>query len=338
MGKTIMLILGIESSCDETSVAIVEDGSKIIVNLILSQMDLHRDFGGVVPELACRRHLEMINPLLETAISKAGIGWKDIDAVAVTSGPGLVGAVLIGVAAAKALAYSLNKPLIGVNHLEGHIYANLLAEGAIPYPAMVLLVSGGHTSLILAKGHGDYQLIGQTKDDAAGEAYDKIARMLNLGFPGGPVVDKAAQKGDRNAISFPRAMMENKSNFDFSFSGLKTAVIYYLRSDKGKNAKIEDISACFQEAVVDVLVTKTIRAAKKFNTPHILMGGGVACNSRLREEMEIRGNKEGIKVHVPSPVLCTDNAAMIASAGYYMYRQGKVSDMSLDAVPIMKIG
>lgn len=328
-----MLILGIESSCDETGVALVEDGTIIKCNLIFSQLDLHRDFGGVVPELACRKHLEIINPMLDRALVGSGIDWKDIDAVAATSGPGLVGAVLIGVAAAKAVSFSLNIPLIGVNHLEGHIYANYLEEGSIPFPCVMLLVSGGHTSLILVKDHGDYEILGQTRDDAAGEAFDKVARMLELGYPGGPIINNLAKEGDREKIHFPRAMMERKDDFDFSFSGLKTSVVYYLKSKEGKEASKPDIAAGFQEAVVDTLVTKAIRAARKLKVGHILLGGGVARNSRLREEMENRAKKHHLKVHIPSPILCTDNAAMIATAGYFLYKRNQVADLTLDALP-----
>ncbi len=332
-----MLILGIETSCDETSVALVEDGKKMLVNLIRSQLDIHRDFGGVVPELACRKHLELINPLLLEALEVAKKSWKDIDAVAVTSGPGLVGAVLIGVAAAKAISLALDIPLIGVNHLEGHIYANHLEEGFIPFPSIALLVSGGHTSLILIKDHGKYEILGETRDDAAGEAFDKVARMLHLGYPGGPLIDKLSKEGDPEKIHFPRAMMNRKDNFDFSFSGLKTSVVYYLKSDEGKNAKTADIAGGFQEAVVDVLVAKTIRAAKKYKTTDILLAGGVARNSKLREKMLQKARGQKINVHIPSLLLCTDNAAMIATAGYFLYKRGMISDLSLDAVPNLSL-
>ena len=328
-----MLILGIESSCDETSIALVRDGKEILANLVLSQLDVHGEFGGVVPELACRRHLEIINPLLKQALQEAALEWKDIDAVAVTHGPGLVGAVLIGVAAAKALAFSLDIPLIGVNHLEAHIYANYLEKGELPVPSVSLLVSGGHTSLILIKEPGKYEIIGETRDDAAGEAYDKVARMLNLGYPGGPIIDKLAKEGDKKAVVFPRAMMERKDNFDFSFSGLKTSVVYYLKSEEGKKAAKADIAAGFQEAVVDVLVTKTIRAAKKYDVKHILLAGGVARNSRLREEFRKRARSRKLSFYIPSPILCTDNAAMVATAGYFLYKRGELSDLTLDAVP-----
>ena len=333
MGRKLMLILGIETSCDETSVAIVRDGKEVLSNLILSQLDVHSEFGGVVPELACRRHLEVINPLMEQAIQEAKITWKDIDAVAVTRGPGLVGAVLIGVAAAKALALSLDIPLIGVNHLEAHIYSNYLQEAEMPFPAIALLVSGGHTSLVYLKKHGEYEIIGETRDDAAGEAFDKVARMLNLGYPGGPIIDKLSNEGNREAVVFPRAMMEKKDNYDFSFSGLKTAVVYYLKSEESKTQDKANIAAGFQEAVVDVLVTKTLRAAKKYGVSHVLLAGGVARNSRLRNELKRRARSQKITFHIPSPILCTDNAAMVATVGYFMLQKGMTADLSLDAVP-----
>jgi len=333
-----MLIFGIETSCDETSVALVEDGKKTLVNLVRSQLGVHRDFGGVVPELACRKHLELINPLILEAFARTRKNWKDIDAVAVTSGPGLVGAVLIGVASAKAISFALDIPLIGVNHLEGHIYANYLEEGYIPFPSIALLVSGGHTSLILVKDHGKYEILGETRDDAAGEAFDKVARMLHLGYPGGPLIDRLSKEGEAGKIQFPRAMMERKDNFDFSFSGLKTSVVYYLKSDEGKKARIADIARGFQDAVVDVLVTKTIRAAKKYSTRDILLAGGVARNSALREKMTKEAKKRKINMHIPSLILCTDNAAMIATAGYFLYKRGIISDLSLDAVPKWEVG
>jgi N6-L-threonylcarbamoyladenine synthase len=337
MGRKDMLILGIETSCDETSVALVEDGKNEIVNLVVSQMDLHSEFGGVVPELACRRHLETINPLLDLALKKTGKKWSDLEGVAVTHGPGLVGALLVGVAAAKAITLSLGIPLIGVNHLEGHIYANFLQEGAMHFPSIVMLVSGGHTMLILVSGHGEYEVIGETRDDAAGEAYDKVARMLGLGYPGGPIIDKIAKEGNPSAVHFPRAMMEDRESFEFSFSGLKTSVVYYLKSKEGKTASAADIAAGFQEAVVDVLVTKALRAVKKHRVKHVMLAGGVGRNSRLREELAARCKKREIEAHLPSPDYCTDNAAMIASAGYFLHLRGKISDLSLDALPNLNL-
>ena len=328
-----MLILGIESSCDETAVALVEDGKNQLVNLVASQMDVHSEFGGVVPELACRRHLEVINPLIEAAMAKARYKLSDVDAVAVTHGPGLVGALLVGVATAKALAYVLEVPLIGVNHLEGHIYANYLEEGVINFPALVLLVSGGHTSLIHVKGHGNYTIVGETRDDAAGEAFDKVARMLGLGYPGGPVIDRISKEGNPSAVDFPRAMTGKKDNFDFSFSGLKTSAVYFLRSEKGATTPKADVAAGFQEAVVDVLTLKTIRAARHLGVKHVMVAGGVGRNSRLRKVMQSRCRKAGLSLHLPLPEYCTDNAAMIAAAGYFLYQRGALSDMTLDAVP-----
>jgi N6-L-threonylcarbamoyladenine synthase len=337
VGRKNMLILGIETSCDETSVALVENGEKSLVNLVTSQMDIHADFGGVVPELACRRHVEVLNPLLKKALKSTNLEWKDIDAVSVTNGPGLVGAVLIGVAAAKALSYSLKIPIIGVNHLEGHIYANYLQEGSLFFPSLVMLVSGGHTMLILVRDHGDYEIVGETRDDAAGEAYDKVARMLGLGYPGGPIIDKLGKTADREKVRFPRAMMEQKDNFDFSFSGLKTAVVYFLKSEESKKVTQAEIAAGFQEAVVDVLVTKAVRAAQKFGVKSILLAGGVARNSRLREELVSRCEKNNLKAYLPAPEYCTDNAAMIASAAYFLYKRGIIGDMKLDAYPSLPL-
>ncbi|MFP4498890.1 MAG: tRNA (adenosine(37)-N6)-threonylcarbamoyltransferase complex transferase subunit TsaD [Vulcanimicrobiota bacterium] len=328
-----MLILGIESSCDETSVALVEDGKNAIANLVSSQINIHSEFGGVVPELACRRHVEVINPLLDKLFKDSHYKLEQVDAVAVTNGPGLVGALLIGVAAAKAIAFSINIPLIGVNHLEGHIYANYLEEGKLNFPAVVLLVSGGHTTIFMVKGHGDYEIVGETKDDAAGEAYDKVARMLGLGYPGGPVIDKLAKEGQPGKVAFPRAMMEKKDNFDFSFSGLKTAVVYFLKDEKNKDIPAAHIARGFQDAVVDVLVKKTLRAAEKHGVGHIMLAGGVGRNSQLRSELVKAGKKRGMEVHLPSPEYCTDNAAMIAAAGYFLLQRNKVSDLSLDAHP-----
>jgi len=336
-----MLILGIETSCDETAAALVEDGKKEIISLVSSQMDIHGEFGGVVPELACRRHVDVLNPMLDKIFDKTGKKWSDLDAVAVTSGPGLVGALLIGVATAKAAAFSLDLPLIGVNHLEGHVYANYLQEGKFHFPSIVLLVSGGHTLLILVEGHGHYRILGKTLDDAAGEAFDKVARMLGLGYPGGPSIDKISRKGDPGRIHFPRAMMEDRENLDFSFSGLKTSVTYFLRSDEGKKANIEDIAASFQAAVVDVLIAKALRAAKKYKVKHLMLAGGVGRNSSLRQKLEKKCHRIGLQVHLPAPKYCTDNAAMIASAAYFLYQQGRTSDLTLDAdpnLPLMEVG
>jgi N6-L-threonylcarbamoyladenine synthase len=277
--------------------------------------------------------MEVINPLLDEALSRAGVGWKDVDAVAVTHGPGLVGALLVGVAAAKAIAFSLQIPLVGVNHLEGHIYANYLEEGSMPFPSVVLLVSGGHTSLILVRGHGQYGIIGETRDDAAGEAFDKLARMLGLGYPGGPVIDRLARQGSREAIAFPRPMTEKRDDFEFSFSGLKTAAVNFLRSPESAGVSKEDVCASFQEAVVDVLVTKAVRAARMHGAGHVLLAGGVGRNSRLRERLAEGCHAAGMTAHLPGPDFCTDNAAMIACAGYFLLMRGALSDLALDALP-----
>jgi N6-L-threonylcarbamoyladenine synthase len=331
-----MLILGIETSCDETSVAVVKDGHTILSNIIASQISIHQPYGGVVPEIASRKHLENILPVIKDAITKADVNLKDIDAVAVTYGPGLVGALLVGVSAAKALAYTLDIPLIGVNHLDGHIYANFL-EHSLEMPLICLVVSGGHTSLIYMEKHDHRQLLGSTRDDAAGEVFDKIARKLDLGYPGGPVIEKKALNG-KTTIDFPRAWLEEDS-FDFSFSGLKTAVINYTHREKqnNKEVNIEDVAASFQEAIFEVLVKKSIKAANLMNAKTIALAGGVAANESLRNKINEFAKKQGIKVYYPSPVLCTDNAAMIACAGYYNYIKGKVSSLDLNAVPNLQL-
>ncbi|MBZ4688349.1 MAG: tRNA N6-adenosine threonylcarbamoyltransferase [Clostridia bacterium] len=327
------LTMGVETSCDETSVAIVEDGTKVLSNIISSQIETHQPFGGVVPEIASRKHLESITPVVQKALDDAGVGFQDINIIAVTYGPGLVGALLVGVSVAKAMAYALDIPLIGVNHLEGHVYASFL-EHKFDFPVLCLVVSGGHTSLLHLKGHGDKELLGQTRDDAAGEAFDKIARYLGLGYPGGPAIEKEAQKGNPQAIEFPRAWLE-KDSLDFSFSGLKSAVINYVHNAKQKGQEVNraDVAASFQQAVVDVLVEKTAVAARKVGTDTVILAGGVAANSSLREQLTARLKEEGKTVFFPSPVYCTDNAAMIACAGYFRYKRGEVSDLYLNAVP-----
>jgi N6-L-threonylcarbamoyladenine synthase len=327
-------VLGIETSCDETAVAVVEDGRTILANLISSQVDLHARFGGVVPEVASRAHLETINPLFTTALAEAGIWFGDIDAVAVTVGPGLVGALLVGLAAAKSVAVALDIPFIGINHLEGHIYANVLERGPVGEPFVTFLVSGGHTMLVYVPEPHVYEVLGQTLDDAAGEAFDKIARFLGLGFPGGPLLDKLARNGDREAVRFPRALAE-KGSYDFSLSGLKTAVIRYVRTerDAGRDPRLEDVAASFQEAVVDVQVDKTISAALDKGVRTILLGGGVVANTRLRELIVERADRHELDVRIPSPELCTDNAAMIASAGYYQLIRGERTDLEVGASP-----
>lgn len=331
-----MITLAIETSCDETSVAVLDDGRKILSNIISSQIELHREYGGVVPELASRKHIENINIVIEEALEEANIDFNDIDLIGVTQGPGLVGALLIGISTAKALAYSLDVPLIGVNHMIGHICANYIQYPDLKPPFVGLIVSGGHTYLLHVKDYLDYEVIGRTRDDAAGEAFDKVARSLGLKYPGGPEIDKMAKLGDKTACDFPRVMLE-KDTYDFSFSGLKTAVLNYQNTmkQKGEEISIEDVSASFQSAVVDVLVEKAFRLVKELNMDKLVMAGGVASNSSLREEMEKRGEKEGVKIYYPSPILSTDNAAMIASAAYYTYKAKGESDLGLKVMPQM---
>lgn len=333
-----VLILAIETSCDETSAAIVKNGRKVLSNIISSQIDTHRKFGGVVPEVASRKHLENINIVIDEALSEPGISLKDIDAVAVTYGPGLVGALLIGLSTAKAIAYSSKLPFIGVNHIEGHISANYIEHKELEPPFVCLVASGGHSHIVNVVGYNQYKVIGRTRDDAAGEAFDKIARALGLGYPGGPLIDKLAVSGNREAIDFPRAFLEEGS-YDFSFSGLKSAVLNYLNSRKMKNEEISpaDIAASFQEAVADVLSIKLIKAALDKKSKYAVLAGGVASNSRLRELLRQRGEQAGIEVLYPSPLLCTDNAAMIGCAAYYRYICGIRSDFTLNAMPNLSL-
>jgi N6-L-threonylcarbamoyladenine synthase len=326
-----MLCLGIETSCDETSIALVEDGWRVRVNMVSSQVDLHARYGGVVPELACRKHSEVLNPLLQEALSEGGATFADINLLAVSNGPGLVGALLLGVAAAKALAGILGKPIVGVNHLEGHLYANFLVNPSIPFPVLALLVSGGHTNLILMKDHGSFTVLGKTLDDAAGEAFDKVGKALSLPYPGGPVIDRLAKSGDPKRIAFPRPLL-GPGSLDFSFSGLKTSVINYLRLYQGE-ASTEDICASFQEAVVDTLVRKTVMALERTDAPSLMLAGGVASNSRLRAAFEEIAQKRALSFFVPAPGLCTDNAAMIACAGYHRFIRGFAGDLFLDVNP-----
>lgn len=332
-----VLILGIETSCDETSVCVLENGHKILANVISTQIPIHRKFGGVVPEIASRQHVEAIAPVLDEALEQAGVSLQEIDAVAVTYGPGLVGALLVGLIFAKGLAFALDKPLIGVNHLEGHFYANYLCHEELKPPFIALVVSGGHTSLLNVKDFNSFEILGQTQDDAAGEAFDKVARVLGLGYPGGPMVDELAKQGDTTAINFPKAKLDGR--YDFSFSGLKSAVINYINSAKQKGIDINkaDVCACFQKAVVDAIVDKCELALTDYKMDKLIMAGGVSANSGLRYTLNERVIALGGQLYYPTNVLCTDNAAMIACRGYYMYINGQYSDMSLNADPALKI-
>ncbi len=332
--KDEIVILAIETSCDETSAAVVKNGRKVLSNKIASQIELHRRYGGVVPEIASRKHVEVVNPIIDEALKEAGVDFQNLDGIGVTYGPGLVGALLVGVSTAKALAYALSLPLVGINHIEGHICANYISHSDLEPPFLCLVVSGGHSHLIWVKGYGEYVVLGQTRDDAAGEAYDKVARTLGLGYPGGPAIDSIAGDGDAQAIEFPRAYLDEE-HFDFSFSGLKTSVINYLHNMQQRNKyyNVADVAASFQQAVVDVLVDKTIKAASKLGVSKIALAGGVAANSTLRKDITKRGEKHGFKLYYPPAILCTDNAAMIGCAAYYNIIQGKIHDLSLNAIP-----
>ena len=332
-------ILALETSCDETSAAVVADGSKILSNIISSQVDVHQKFGGVVPEVASRKHLEWLNQVVEDALQEAGLEFGDLDAVAVTYGPGLVGALLVGVSAAKAAAYGLDLPLVGVNHIEGHIYANFAVEPEQKFPLICLVVSGGHTDLVYMEKHGSYQVLGKTRDDAAGEAFDKVARTLGLGYPGGPLIERLAGTGDPASIKLPRAYLEQGS-LDFSFSGLKSAVINYLHRAEQKHEQVNraDLAASFQQAVADVLVDKTIAAAVETGVSTILLAGGVAANNKLRTDLIERAGQASLQVNVPPLILCTDNAAMIGCAAYYKLARQALAPLTLNAVPDLKLG
>ena len=365
-------ILAIESSCDETAAAVVKNGREVLSNVISSQIALHTLYGGVVPEIASRKHIEKINPVITEALAAAKMSLADMDAIAVTYGPGLVGSLLVGVAEAKAIAFAANKPLIGVHHIEGHVSANYISHPDLEPPFLCLVVSGGHTHIVMVEDYGTYRIIGRTHDDAAGEAYDKIARAIGLGYPGGPKVDALAKQGDPNAIAFPRAHIED-CPYDFSFSGLKSAVLNYLNIEKMKSASGKktanadlarhgvptggdsegteacpdvfsdgitkaDLAASFQEAVVDVLVNRTVAAAKAEGVTTVAIAGGVASNSALRNRMREVGEANGMRVVYPEPILCTDNAAMIGAAAYYEFLRGNVADLTLNAVPGLKLG
>jgi len=327
-----MKIIGIETSCDETAAAIVKDGKIILSSIVSSQVALHRMYGGVVPELASRKHIEMILPVIDQSLVQAGENLRAIDAIAVTQGPGLVGSLLVGIAVAKSLAYILKKPIIGVDHILGHIAAIFLSRTSPDFPFIALVVSGGHTSLFKMNGYTKLNLLGHTRDDAAGEAFDKVAKLLGLGYPGGEIIDRLGREGDRKAFSFPRALMEPDS-LDFSFSGLKTAVLNHVNAlDRNLSCnQTQDIAASFQEAVVDTLVTKVIRAFRRESSKAVVVAGGVACNSRLRERLIAEGQSLDISVDFPPPVLCTDNGAMVAAAGYHLLKEGMESDISLNA-------
>ena len=329
-----MLILGIETSCDETSSALVADGEVIMSNVIASQLDLLEKYGGVVPEIAARRHTELIGYVIKEAVASAGKTLADINGVAVTSTQGLIGCLLVGVAAAKSLSYSLQVPLVGMHHIEGHIFANLLSNPRIPMPHVCLTVSGGHTMLVYVRDYCQYELLGRTLDDAAGEAFDKIAKFLDLGFPGGPVIDRLATQGNRKAFHFPRPLLKSKTNY-FSFSGLKTAVINAFKGQlaDGETLPLADIAASFQEAVVDVLVAKTMSAARQCGVSAISVTGGVSANRRLREVFSVSCSSEGMNVYFPALSLCTDNAAMIATAGHARLARGQAGDLALDVIP-----
>ncbi|OFO62818.1 N(6)-L-threonylcarbamoyladenine synthase TsaD [Peptoniphilus sp. HMSC075B08] len=321
-----MKVLAVESSCDETSVAVVEDGRKVYSNVIASQIDTHKKFGGVVPEIASRQHVEAINTVLKEGLDEAGVDLKDIDIIAATKGPGLIGALLVGLSAGKTLAIATNKPFVGVNHIVGHVCANYISFKDLEPPFIGLIISGGHTYLIEVKDYVDFTLHGRTVDDAVGEAFDKVARSMGIGYPGGPIVDKLAKEG-KETIDFPRVMIK-EDNYNFSFSGLKTAVLNYLNSTKlrGEEIVIEDVCKSFQEAVVDVLLEKSFRLAREKNMGKIVLCGGVSANSRIREAFEEKGAEENIKIFYPDLKLCTDNAAMIASAAYYEYMAGNLDE------------
>ncbi|WP_408955569.1 tRNA (adenosine(37)-N6)-threonylcarbamoyltransferase complex transferase subunit TsaD [Natroniella sp. ANB-PHB2] len=334
------LVLGIETSCDETSAAVIKDGTQVLSNIIASQIDWHRKFGGVVPEIASRKHVELINPVINKALIEAGVNYQDLSAVAVTYGPGLVGGLLVGISAAKAIAYAHNLPLIAVNHIEGHIYANFISYSKLEPPLICLTVSGGHTDLLYFEKLGSYQILGRTKDDAAGEAFDKVARVMELGYPGGPAIDKLARKGDPTGVDLPRPMIDSP-DYDFSFSGLKTAVLNYINHKKQKQEEIPkaDLAASFQQAVVDILVTKVIKAAKDKEVKTVLLSGGVASNDQLRRELTTKVKELGLELYYPEAQLCTDNAAMIGSAAYFKWQlDQKPAPYSLNAKPNLRLG
>ena len=334
-----VLILAVESSCDETAASVVKNGRQVLSNVIFTQIDLHSVYGGVVPEIASRKHIEKINQVIEEALWQAGTELADITAVAVTYGPGLVGPLLVGVSAAKAISFATGKPLVGVHHISGHISANYIEYPELAPPFVCLVASGGHSHLVVVKDYGEYEIIGRTRDDAAGEAFDKVARAIGLGYPGGPKIDKLAREGNPDAISFPRAKVA-ENEYDFSFSGLKSAVLNYLNACRMKGEEIcrADVAASFQKAVVDVLVEHSLHAVKEFGYDKFAIAGGVASNSSLREAFEKECAKRGIGFYHPSPIYCTDNAAMIGAAAYYEYKRGVRHGFDLNAVPNLKLG
>lgn len=339
MSEKDTLILAIESSCDETAASVVKNGRCVLSNIISSQIAIHTLYGGVVPEIASRKHIEKINQVVEAALKEADVTLDDIDAIGVTYGPGLVGALLVGVAEAKAIAYAKKKPLVGVHHIEGHVSANYIEHPDLEPPFLCEIISGGHTHLVIVKDYGSFEILGRTRDDVAGEAFDKVARAIGLGYPGGPKIDKLAKEGNPHAIDFPRAHMED-APYDFSFSGVKSAVLNHLNKCRmtGEPIVEADIAASFQQAVVDVLVDNAIRAAKDYHMDRLAIAGGVASNGALRAAMEAACEKEGIRFYRPSPIFCTDNAAMIGVAAYYEYQKGTRHGWDLNAVPNLKLG
>ncbi|MDE7324144.1 MAG: tRNA (adenosine(37)-N6)-threonylcarbamoyltransferase complex transferase subunit TsaD [Lachnospiraceae bacterium] len=332
-------ILAIESSCDETAASVVKNGREVLSNIISSQIDLHTLYGGVVPEIASRKHIEKINQVIDESLRVADVSLEDITAIAVTYGPGLVGALLVGVSTAKAIAFATGKPLVGVHHIEGHISANYIENRQLEPPFVCLVVSGGHTHLVIVKDYGEYEMLGCTRDDAAGEAFDKVARAIGLGYPGGPKIDKLSKEGNPDAVKFPRAKVDG-SDYDFSFSGLKSAVLNYLNSCEMKGIAVNsaDVAASFQKAVIDVLVEHSLHAVKEYGFDKFAIAGGVASNSSLRAAFETACRNQRIEFFHPSPIFCTDNAAMIGAAGYYEYIKGTRSGYDLNAIPNLRLG
>lgn len=333
-----LVTLAIESSCDETAAAVLLEGRQVLSNIISSQIEIHKQYGGVVPEIASRHHLTNVNTVVDRALEESGITMDEVDMIGVTYGPGLVGALLIGLATAKAYALASGKPLIGVHHIQGHICANYIEHKELEPPFMALVISGGHTNIVEVTGYNECRVLGGTRDDAAGEAYDKVARVLGLGYPGGPLIDRIAREGNPHAVEFKRVFLE-KGSLDFSFSGIKTGVLNYINSEKqaGREICTADVAASFQAAVLEVIVTKTVKAAVDMGKDKIVLAGGVAANSRLREMLRTECDKRDIALYYPSPVLCTDNAAMIGCAAYYRYMAGERDDLTLDAIPNLEL-